>query len=59
MRHIVERCEASGKPFRTLPQLHDMVSGRASMNALREVKIDDLRIGKITALFAEIEPRCR
>lgn len=42
MRHIVERCEASGKPFRTLPQLHDMVSGRASMNALREVKIDDL-----------------
>ncbi len=42
MRHIVELCEASGKPFRTLPQLHDMVSGRASMNALREVKIDDL-----------------
>ena len=42
MRRIVERCEASGKPFRTLPQLHDMVSGRASMNALREVKIDDL-----------------
>lgn len=42
MRHIVERCEASGKPFRTLPQLHDMVAGRASMTALREVKIDDL-----------------
>ena len=42
MRRIVECCEASGKPFRTLPQLHDMVSGRASMNALREVKIDDL-----------------
>ena len=42
MRRIVERCEASGKPFRTLPQLHDMVLGRASMNALREVKIDDL-----------------
>ncbi len=42
MRHIVELCEASGKPFRTLPQLHDMVSGRATMNAMREVKIDDL-----------------
>ena len=42
MRRIVELCEASGKPFRTLPQLHDMVSGRATMNAMREVKIDDL-----------------
>ena len=42
MRRIVERCEASGKPFRTLPQLHDMVAGRASINALREVKLDDL-----------------
>ena len=42
MRRIVERCEASAKPFRTLPQLHDMVSGRARMQALREVKIDDL-----------------
>lgn len=42
MRRIVERCEATGKPFRTLPELADLVTGRVGMNALREVKIDDL-----------------
>ena len=42
MRQIVETCEKSGKPFQTLPQLHDMVSGRASVQSLREVSIDDL-----------------
>ena len=42
MRRIVEHCEATGKPFRTLPQLHDLVTGRVTMQALREVSIDDL-----------------
>jgi FlaA1/EpsC-like NDP-sugar epimerase len=42
MRHIVDACEKTGKPFRTLPPLHDMVSGRVSIQALREVSIDDL-----------------
>ena len=42
MRQIVETCEQSGKPFQTLPQLHDMISGRASVQSLREVSIDDL-----------------
>ena len=56
MRTIVERCEASGKPFRTLPQLHDMVSGRLTMQALREVSIDDL-LGrdKVTLDWAAIQ----
>ena len=42
MRRLVERGEASGRSFRTLPQLHDMVAGRVGINALREVKLDDL-----------------
>jgi FlaA1/EpsC-like NDP-sugar epimerase len=42
MRRIVERCEQTGVPFRTLPKLHDLVSGEVSINELREVRIDDL-----------------
>lgn len=41
-RKIVERCEAVGLPFRTLPPLEDLVSGRISVRDLRNVEIDDL-----------------
>lgn len=42
MRHLVAVCESTGKPFRTLPHLKDLVSGRVSVQSLREVSIDDL-----------------
>lgn len=42
MQRIVSLCEVCDKPFRTLPPLHDMVSGRVSVQSLREVSIDDL-----------------
>lgn len=42
MRRIVGICEKTGVEFRTLPKLEDLVSGRASIKALRDVKIDDL-----------------
>lgn len=42
IRRIVEICEATGLPFRILPQLQDLVSGRASLKDLRDVKIEDL-----------------
>ncbi|MET0013498.1 MAG: nucleoside-diphosphate sugar epimerase/dehydratase [Sedimenticola sp.] len=42
MRRVVEQCELSGVPFRTVPQLQDLVSGKVSINELREVSIDDL-----------------
>lgn len=42
MRRIVTYCEAGGKPFRTLPRLHDLLSGRAILQELREVSIEDL-----------------
>ncbi len=42
MRHIVGYCEASGKPFRALPRLYDLLSGHAMLQELREVSIEDL-----------------
>jgi len=42
MRNIVQLCEQTDIPFRTLPRLQDLVSGRASLNELKEVSIEDL-----------------
>ncbi len=42
LRRIVEICEATGLTFRTLPRMQDLVSGRASLKDLRDVKIEDL-----------------
>ncbi|MDH3310122.1 MAG: polysaccharide biosynthesis protein [Gammaproteobacteria bacterium] len=41
-RRIVEICETTNLPFRTLPQLQDLVSGKASLKDLRDVQIEDL-----------------
>lgn len=42
MRRIVELCEQTGVPFRTLPRIQDLVSGHSTLTELREVAIDDL-----------------
>jgi len=42
MQRIVEICESSGVPFRTLPRLQDMVSGQSRYNEIKEVAIEDL-----------------
>lgn len=42
MRRIVELCEQGSVPFRTLPRIQDLVSGRSTLTELREVAIDDL-----------------
>ncbi len=42
MRRIVSRCEQTGVPFHTLPNLHDLAQGRVSIQALRQVAIEDL-----------------
>ena len=42
MRRIVGHCEAANIAFRTLPNVADLVSGRAEISSLREVSIDDL-----------------
>lgn len=42
LRRIVEICEPTGLIFRTLPYMQDLVSGRASVKDLRDVRIEDL-----------------
>lgn len=42
MRRVVELCEKTGLPFRTVPRLEDVVAGRAQFNELKEVAIEDL-----------------
>ncbi len=42
MQRVVELCEATGLPFRTVPRLQDVVEGRSSFNELKEVAIEDL-----------------
>ncbi|MFC1750728.1 polysaccharide biosynthesis protein [Pseudomonadota bacterium] len=42
MQLVVECCDLSGVPFRTLPRLQDLVSGHSALKELREVAIDDL-----------------
>ncbi len=42
MRRIVELCERSGLPFRTIPRLEDVVAGRAAPDEIKEVAIEDL-----------------
>lgn len=42
MRRVVELCEATQLPFRTMPRLKDVIEGRSNFNQLKEVAIDDL-----------------
>ena len=42
MRRIVDYCEKTQVPFRTLPSLNALIAGRVEVNALRSVRIEDL-----------------
>lgn len=42
MKRIVEKCERAGVLMRTLPRIHDIVSGDVSISTLKEVAIEDL-----------------
>jgi FlaA1/EpsC-like NDP-sugar epimerase len=42
MRRVVELCELTHLPFRMVPRLQDVIAGRSSFNALKEVAIEDL-----------------
>ncbi len=42
MRRVVELCEQTGIPFRTVPRLQDVVAGRMGFNELKDVAIEDL-----------------
>jgi len=42
MQRIIGICESCGCPFRTVPRLQDIVSGKLGLREVREVAIDDL-----------------
>lgn len=42
MRKIVEKCELTGLPIKTLPGIHEMVSVSEALSELRSVSIEDL-----------------
>lgn len=42
MQRIVDQVESTGLPFRTVPQLSDLMTGHVRIDQLREVMIEDL-----------------
>ena len=42
MQRLVGLCERTGKPFRTVPQLQNLLAGQVTINQLRPVSIEDL-----------------
>ena len=42
MQRVVESCESTGVPFRTVPRLQDVVAGKLGFSDLKEVAIEDL-----------------
>ena len=42
MRRIVKLCERTGKKFRTLPSIGELIDGTVSVNTIREVTLEDL-----------------
>ncbi|HET8764494.1 MAG TPA: nucleoside-diphosphate sugar epimerase/dehydratase, partial [Rhodanobacter sp.] len=42
MRQVVAACAATDLPYRTIPRLEDVVAGRAQVNEIKEVAIEDL-----------------
>ena len=42
MRAIIEKCELTDLPIKTLPGIQDMLSDKVSLSKLREVSIEDL-----------------
>ena len=42
MRTVVELCERTRVPFKTLPKFEDLISGQVTVDVIREVSIEDL-----------------
>lgn len=63
MRRVVELCEDSGTPFKTLPDLNQLRDKQVSVAELREVSIEDL-LGRETvsldwnAISSDLSDKC-
>ncbi len=42
MRRVVDRCEATGVKFKTIPGIGELIDGRVSVKAIRDVAYEDL-----------------
>lgn len=42
IRSLVEKCQAAGVKFKTLPGVGDLIDGRVSVQSIREVSLEDL-----------------
>ncbi len=42
IRRVVEFCNKTGKPYKIIPAIYDLLSGKVNINALREVAVEDL-----------------
>jgi len=42
MRHIINACERTGKKFRMVPSMGELIEGKVSVNSIREVTLEDL-----------------
>jgi len=42
MQRLVDLCERAGRPFRTVPQLQNLMAGQVSISQVRPVNIEDL-----------------
>jgi FlaA1/EpsC-like NDP-sugar epimerase len=42
MRHIINACEKTGKKFRMVPSMGELIEGRITVNSIREVTLEDL-----------------
>jgi FlaA1/EpsC-like NDP-sugar epimerase len=42
MRRIVNACKSTGLPFKTVPAMGELIEGKVSVSAIREVRYEDL-----------------
>jgi len=42
MRLIVEQCKITGKPYKTIPTIGELINGQVSIKAIRDVNLADL-----------------
>lgn len=52
MRNIVKRCEESGVPFKTVPGMGELINGKVTIKAIRDVSYRDL-LGRATVELDE------
>jgi len=46
MRRLIEACKEAGAPFRTVPEMAELIAGRVTLQQVREVSLTDL-LGRI------------